>query len=305
MPGCLLLCRFLDAGMPRRSTRLGGRRSKSAKARNRGKGYASASGSRQRRANFRRLFLVRKPLAMMQRRDGRRVVRVVAFAIGCMSKASIAPRVHRSCDSYRGGSSAGPAASRRATLARRIRSGLAVPMFHDGTNGWQRRYIAGIGILCDDPLKQLDCIMTLRSLSAGNAMRSASFVLVFWLVNASGHAQGASPFDEVSGQWSGSGTIDLANGAIEPIRCRATYDVLEQQNNLQLNIRCASDSYSFDMRASATLASNAISGSWSESSRNVAGKISGTARWRSHRCRGQWAGVFRQSGLEYERRPAV
>jgi hypothetical protein len=53
--------------------------------------------------------------------------------------------------------------------------------------------------------------------------------------------------------------------------------VLEQQNNLQLNIRCASDSYSFDMRASATLASNAVSGSWSESSRNVAGKISGTA----------------------------
>src|ERR1019366_8712450 len=35
--------------------------------------------------------------------------------------------------------------------------------------------------------------------------------------------------------------------------------------------------YSFDMRASATLASNAVSGSWSESSRNVAGKITGTA----------------------------
>lgn len=214
---------------------------------------------------------------MMQRRDGRRVVRVVAFAIGCMSNASIAPQVHMSCDSYRRGSSAGSAASRRATLARRIRSGLAVPMFYDGTNGWQRRYIAGIGILCDDPLKQLGYIMTLRSLSVGNAMRSASFVLVFWLVNASGHTQGASPFDQLSGQWSGSGTIDLANGAIEPIRCRATYDVLEQQNNLQLNIRCASDSYSFDMRASATLASNAVSGSWSESSRNVAGKISGTA----------------------------
>ena len=31
------------------------------------------------------------------------------------------------------------------------------------------------------------------------------------------------------------------------------------------------------MHASATLASNAVSGSWSEVSRNVAGKISGTA----------------------------
>src|SRR5664279_2040996 len=63
----------------------------------------------------------------------------------------------------------------------------------------------------------------------------------------------------------------------EPIKCRAAYDVLEEKNNLQLNIRCASDSYNFDMLASATLASNAVSGSWSEASRNVAGKISGTA----------------------------
>ena len=53
--------------------------------------------------------------------------------------------------------------------------------------------------------------------------------------------------------------------------------MLEEKNNLQLNIRCASDSYNFDMLASATLASNAVSGSWSEASRNVAGKISGTA----------------------------
>jgi hypothetical protein len=53
--------------------------------------------------------------------------------------------------------------------------------------------------------------------------------------------------------------------------------VLEEKNNLQLSIRCASDSYNFDMHASATLASNAISGSWNEMSRNVAGKISGTA----------------------------
>src|SRR5580704_9050367 len=106
--------------------------------------------------------------------------------------------------------------------------------------------------------------MTLRSLSAGNAMRSTIVVFAFLLVTASGHTETASPFAKLSGQWAGSGTIDLANGVREPIKCRAVYDVLEQQNNLQLNIRCASDSYNFDMRASASLASNAISGSWSE-----------------------------------------
>jgi hypothetical protein len=52
---------------------------------------------------------------------------------------------------------------------------------------------------------------------------------------------------------------------------------LGESTGLQLNIRCASDSYNFEMIASATLASNAISGNWTEASRNVAGKISGTA----------------------------
>ena len=46
MARCLLLCRFSDAGMTRPSTRSGGRRLKSAKARNRGKwGTVGAAGA--------------------------------------------------------------------------------------------------------------------------------------------------------------------------------------------------------------------------------------------------------------------
>jgi hypothetical protein len=124
-------------------------------------------------------------------------------------------------------------------------------------------------------------IMALRLLSASNALRTACLVsataLAFCLITASGYAETASPFAKLAGQWAGSGTIDLANGAHEAIKCRASYDVLEEKNNVQLSIRCASDSYNFDMHASATLASNTVSGSWNEVSRNVAGKISGTA----------------------------
>lgn len=124
--------------------------------------------------------------------------------------------------------------------------------------------------------------MALRSLSVSNAMRSAAIMsagaaLAFCLVTTSGHTETASPFAKLAGQWAGSGTIELANGTHEAIKCRASYDVLEEKNNLQLSIRCASDSYNFDMHASATLAANAVSGSWNEMSRNVAGKISGTA----------------------------
>ncbi|MBI3703041.1 MAG: hypothetical protein HY244_04105 [Rhizobiales bacterium] len=108
-------------------------------------------------------------------------------------------------------------------------------------------------------------------------MKILDLVLALWLSAGSAYAQGPAPFQKLAGHWSGNGTIELANGAQEPIRCRAAYDVLEQQSNLQLNIRCASQSYSFDLRASATYAAGTITGSWSESTRNAAGTISGKA----------------------------
>ena len=74
-------------------------------------------------------------------------------------------------------------------------------------------------------------------------------------------AQSIAPFKRLAGQWSGSGTID----------------VLSDQRNLQLNIRCASDSYNFDLRASAIYSAGSVSGTWSESTRLVAGTISGRA----------------------------
>jgi hypothetical protein len=90
-----------------------------------------------------------------------------------------------------------------------------------------------------------------------------------------GSASKESPFAQLAGSWSGAGTIDLANEKHEPIKCRASYDVLEDQNKLQLNLHCASQSYNFDLRASATYSAGAITGNWSESSRNAAGTLSG------------------------------
>ena len=108
------------------------------------------------------------------------------------------------------------------------------------------------------------------------AKRMASVVLALWLLSyVSSFAQGPAPFEKLAGQWAGSGTIDLSSGAREAIRCRAAYDVLDQQNKLQLSIRCASESYNFELRASATDNAGAITGTWSEATRNVAGTISG------------------------------
>ena len=38
-----------------------------------------------------------------------------------------------------------------------------------------------------------------------------------------GLSQGAGPFAGLAGTWTGGGTVSLASGASERIRCRATY----------------------------------------------------------------------------------
>lgn len=91
-------------------------------------------------------------------------------------------------------------------------------------------------------------------------------------------AQDAAPFERLAGHWSGAGTIDLSSGARERISCRASYDVLTEQQNLQFNIRCASDSYHFDLRGSAKYAGGSVTGTWSEPTRNAAGTISGNTQ---------------------------
>jgi hypothetical protein len=67
--------------------------------------------------------------------------------------------------------------------------------------------------------------------------RGAALALtILFLVAGDGNAQGvatqgsalsAGPFGQLAGRWSGSGTIDLSNGRREPIKCRASYDVLD------------------------------------------------------------------------------
>ncbi len=116
----------------------------------------------------------------------------------------------------------------------------------------------------------------MHSQSATGTMASTALALSLLAYGA--QAQGPAPFQKLEGHWSGGGTIDFSSGAQEPIKCRAVYDVLDQQNNLQLDIRCASASYNFELRGSANYNAGAVTGSWSEATRNVAGTISGNAK---------------------------
>jgi hypothetical protein len=93
---------------------------------------------------------------------------------------------------------------------------------------------------------------------------------------AAGRAQ-SGPFMGLGGTWSGSGTVELSDGTTERIRCKADYKVNDTGLNLKQSLRCASDSYKFDLTSDVTSQGERISGNWSEASRNVFGNLQGTA----------------------------
>lgn len=114
--------------------------------------------------------------------------------------------------------------------------------------------------------------------SSGSVGRHAAVVPILLLscVSSGAQAQSVHPFAGMSGVWSGKGTISLESGAREAIRCRATYAVREDGNALQQTLRCASDSYKIELTSNVVASGNKLSGTWSESTRNVSGDVQGT-----------------------------
>lgn len=110
----------------------------------------------------------------------------------------------------------------------------------------------------------------------GLAVKSAAVSAALMLSVSTGHAQ-SRPFAGFDGAWSGNGTISLSDGTSERIRCRADYKVNGTGLGLKQNLRCASDSYKFDLSSDVTSRGDRISGNWNESSRNIFGNLQGTA----------------------------
>src|SRR5690606_38328969 len=107
-----------------------------------------------------------------------------------------------------------------------------------------------------------------RRLFAGTVAGSAL------LLASPGYAP-TGPFSALGGSWTGSGQILVKDGGSERIRCRATYIVGSAGAGLNQVLRCASDSYRFDLTTHVTASGNSVSGSWSETSRNINGTIGG------------------------------
>jgi hypothetical protein len=108
------------------------------------------------------------------------------------------------------------------------------------------------------------------------AFQAAALAAALTLTATASHAQ-SGPFAGFEGAWSGSGTVSLSDGTKERIRCRASYKVQSGGQTLQQSLRCASDSYKFDLNSNVVSQGSSISGTWNEASRNINGNLQGRA----------------------------
>ncbi len=101
------------------------------------------------------------------------------------------------------------------------------------------------------------------------AFAAAAFLLAS---TAAAHAQ-SGPFAGMAGNWSGGGTVTLDDGSRERIRCKASHKVAGME--MAMSLTCASDAYKFNLSANVTDGAGQVSGTWSESTRNVGGSLQG------------------------------
>src|ERR1700691_6372516 len=106
----------------------------------------------------------------------------------------------------------------------------------------------------------------------GQAVRAAGVGAALLLSVSAGHAQ-SGPFAGFDGAWSGNGTVSLSDGSSERIRCRAEYKVDGTGLALKQSLRCASDSYKFDLSSDVTSQGDRVSGNWTETNRNIVGSL--------------------------------
>ena len=94
------------------------------------------------------------------------------------------------------------------------------------------------------------------------------------------HADSAlSLLADLAGHWAGGGTVTMANGLKERLRCRATYAVNFLALSVQQSLRCASKSSSVNLTANLEGSlDGSIAGSWQESTHGKAGSLSGQVR---------------------------
>jgi len=108
------------------------------------------------------------------------------------------------------------------------------------------------------------------------AATAAVGLLCLGAVSGAAPAASGGPFAGLAGSWAGSGTVTYASGTKERLRCKVKYDQTNP-DSVQQALRCASDSYKFQINAYYKQDGGTLTGHWDELTMQVSGSITGTA----------------------------
>jgi hypothetical protein len=100
-------------------------------------------------------------------------------------------------------------------------------------------------------------------------------------VNAAPQAVG--PFASLEGWWGGEGRLRFKDGKQEQVKCRATYFVAAEGNELKQTIRCASGGGKIEVLSKLVHAGGKLNGEWTETVYNVTGVLEGDVTPRGFR----------------------
>lgn len=87
------------------------------------------------------------------------------------------------------------------------------------------------------------------------------------------HVSLADPAGELTGYWTGSGSVVLANGKTERVKCNVIYKA--DGGSLRQTMRCASADYSINSLADLRIKGGQVSGSWEEKTYAAKGDVTG------------------------------
>lgn len=95
--------------------------------------------------------------------------------------------------------------------------------------------------------------------------------------------QAVGPFANIEGWWGGQGRLRFKDGKTEDVKCRATYFVEADGNELKQNIRCASGGGKIDVKSVVRHADGQLKGEWNEQMYNITGVLEGAVTDRGFR----------------------
>lgn len=85
----------------------------------------------------------------------------------------------------------------------------------------------------------------------------------------------AEPLADLGGFWSGNGSVTLAGGNTERVKCQVFYKTSDSNTQVRQTLRCASTDYAINSTAELQVKGGQVTGSWEEKTYAAKGEVTG------------------------------